>query len=83
MERVFSRIFGIWTDDKSQLSVESLRAVISVDYNLNMKGKDSHDYIPKKSKVLMRFILLASTELQALWPFSLQFVIIRPRLLEN
>ena len=45
----------MWTDDKSQLSMDALRAMVAVDYNLDMSCKEFYDYVSNDKVILQKF----------------------------
>ena len=38
VERLFSMIFNLWTDNKSQLGMESVTQISQIKFNLNYSG---------------------------------------------
>ncbi|KAJ4928326.1 hypothetical protein JOQ06_016118 [Pogonophryne albipinna] len=53
VERVFSLMQSQWTKERNQLSVESLKGVLFVQYNLkDMSCKDFHAYLLRNRKLL-------------------------------
>lgn len=52
VERVFSLINDIWTSDKTQLSVQTLRDLLYVRYNINKTCLEFFDFIKKQHKLL-------------------------------
>lgn len=56
-ERIFSIINAIWTKQKSNFLIETLKPVISVRTNLNMSCIDFHQTIKKMPKVLEQISL--------------------------
>lgn len=43
-ERVFSTVNQVWTSEKSKLSVETLKTILCVKYNLNNLTNSSEDF---------------------------------------
>ncbi|KAK1890913.1 E3 SUMO-protein ligase KIAA1586 [Dissostichus eleginoides] len=55
VERVFSLMQSQWTKERNQLSVESLKGILFVQYNLkDMSCKDFHAYLLSNRKLLER-----------------------------
>ncbi len=54
-ERVFSTLNKVWTPAKSQLSVETLKAILCVKYNLTNSCEKSHDLLNNDSNLLKKF----------------------------
>ena len=51
-ERVFSHINGIWTDEKSNLSMGMLKSMIFSKLNLEFDCKGFYEHILTKPKIL-------------------------------
>lgn len=52
VERMFSAVTKIWTIEKSRLEVSTLKAILSVKYNLNFSCLEFYNYIKKKPELL-------------------------------
>lgn len=53
VERIFSPLQNQWTKERNQLSVESLKGILLVQYNFkDMSCKDFHDYLLSNRKLL-------------------------------
>ena len=53
-ERVFSTVNKVWTSEKSQLSVETLKAILCVKYNLTNSCEKFHDLLNNDSNLLKK-----------------------------
>uniref|UniRef100_A0A0K8VZT2 HAT C-terminal dimerisation domain-containing protein n=1 Tax=Bactrocera latifrons TaxID=174628 RepID=A0A0K8VZT2_BACLA len=52
VERVFSLINQIWNDEKSQIKIETLRALLYVRYNIKMTCKEFFEFLKMQPKML-------------------------------
>lgn len=52
VERVFSLINDIWSPEKSQLSIETLRDILYVRYNIKMTCLEFYDFLKQNPKLL-------------------------------
>lgn len=53
-ERLFSLIKNYWTEEKSQLSLHSLKCWLSVKHNFEMTCPEFHKFILSKPELLNR-----------------------------
>lgn len=51
-ERLFSQITNYWTDEKSQLTIDTLKCWIAVKHNCKMSCSDFHSFILKNPELL-------------------------------
>lgn len=54
-ERVFSQMNKIWTKEKSQLKIETLKAILVTKTNIDMNCSESYSFL-KKSPILLKSI---------------------------
>uniref|UniRef100_A0A034WRC0 HAT C-terminal dimerisation domain-containing protein n=1 Tax=Bactrocera dorsalis TaxID=27457 RepID=A0A034WRC0_BACDO len=52
VERVFSLINQIWSDEKSQIKIETLRDLLYVRYNIKMTCKEFFEFLKMQPKML-------------------------------
>lgn len=53
-ERLFSTANKVWTSDKSQLSIETMKAILCVKYNLTNSCDKFYDILSNNSKLLKK-----------------------------
>ncbi|KAG8234289.1 hypothetical protein J437_LFUL015014 [Ladona fulva] len=53
-ERVFSTVNKVWTSEESKLSVETLKAILCVKYNLTNSREKFHDLLNNDSNLLKK-----------------------------
>lgn len=54
VERVFASMNKTWTDEKSQLKIETLKAILSTKINMNMKCVEFYNWIHTKNDLLRK-----------------------------
>lgn len=54
VERIFSAMNKTWTEDKSMLSVESLKAILMVKYNLKYSCVEFYNFLLSKPDLLKK-----------------------------
>ena len=52
VERLFSLIFNMWTDEKSQLSMDTLTGMITIKFNLDYTCQEFHEILKENKKIL-------------------------------
>lgn len=52
VERLFSNVNDIWTEDKTRLYIETLKAVLCVKNNINYKCVDFHKFLLSQPELL-------------------------------
>lgn len=52
VERVFSLINDVWSSEKSQLSIETLKCILLVRYNIKMTCLEFYDLLKSKPKLV-------------------------------